>query len=56
MAGFPVLTVLGLVILAATFAVGLIGDESRPQLLSTFALVAVLAGGSALRRRAVASK
>jgi AAT family amino acid transporter len=56
MAGFPWLTVFGLIILAATFAVGLIGEDSRPQLLSTFALVALLAAGSALRRRAVASK
>ncbi|WP_415856734.1 amino acid permease, partial [Sinomonas sp. G460-2] len=39
MAGFPWLTVVGLVILAAIFAVGLMGDDSRPQLLSTFALV-----------------
>lgn len=56
MAGFPWLTVVGLVILVAIFAVGLIGEDSRPQLLSTFALVAVLAAGSGLRRRAVAAK
>ncbi|WP_422933523.1 amino acid permease [Sinomonas sp. P47F7] len=56
MAGFPWLTVVGLTILAAIFAVGLVGDDSRPQLLSTFALVAVLAAGSGLRRRAVAAK
>nr|WP_269429480.1 amino acid permease [Sinomonas humi] len=51
MAGFPWLTSLGLVLLAAIFAVGLVGDDSRPQLLSTFALVVVLAAASALRRR-----
>lgn len=33
--------VLGLVILAAIFTVGFIGEDSRPQLLSTFALVAL---------------
>ena len=56
MAGFPWLTVVGLVILVAIFAVGLIGEDSRPQLLSTFALVAVIAAGSGLRRRAIAAK
>ncbi|MEA5456178.1 amino acid permease [Sinomonas sp. JGH33] len=56
MAGFPWLTAVGLVILAAIFAVGLVGEDSRPQLLSTFALVAVLAAGSALRRRAAVAK
>ncbi|WP_136609770.1 amino acid permease [Sinomonas albida] len=56
MAGFPWLTVVGLVILVAIFVVGLIGEDSRPQLLSTFALVAVIAAGSGLRRRAIAAK
>ncbi|MDQ4502130.1 amino acid permease [Sinomonas sp. ASV322] len=56
MAGFPWLTVVGLTILAAIFAVGLVGEDSRPQLLSTFALVAAIAAGCGLRRRAVAAK
>ena len=43
MPGFPWLTGLGLLILAAIFTVGFIGQDSRPQLLSTFALVALLA-------------
>lgn len=51
MPGFPGLTVFGLVILAAIFTVGFIGEDSRPQLLSTFALVAVLAGGCWLNQR-----
>ena len=51
MAGFPWLTILGLIILAGTFVVGLSAEESRPQLLSTFALVALLAAGNAVRRR-----
>lgn len=42
MPGFPWLTV-GLVILAAIFTVGFIGEDSRPQLMSTFGLVALLA-------------
>jgi AAT family amino acid transporter len=45
MPGFPWLTSLGLLILTAIFTVGFIGDDSRPQLLSTFGLVAVLAVG-----------
>ena len=44
MPGFPWLTCFGLLILAAIFTVGFIGEDSRPQLLSTFALVALLAG------------
>lgn len=43
MPGFPWLIVAGLVTLAAIFNVGFIGEESRPQLLSTFGLVALLA-------------
>jgi AAT family amino acid transporter len=43
MPGFPLLTVVGLVILTAIFTVGFIGEDSRPQLLSTFGLVALLA-------------
>lgn len=51
MPGFPWLTVFGLVILAAIFTVGFIGEDSRPQLLSTFALVALLAVGCWLHHR-----
>jgi AAT family amino acid transporter len=36
---------LGLLILAAIFTVGFIGEDSRPQLLSTFGLVAAPGGG-----------
>jgi AAT family amino acid transporter len=43
MPGVPWLTVLGLVIVAAIFTVGFIGENSRPQFLSTCALVALLA-------------
>ena len=52
MAGFP-WTGLGLLILAAIFTVGFIGEDSRPQLLSTFALVAVLAAGNWLHHRSM---
>jgi AAT family amino acid transporter len=51
MPGFPWLTTLGLVILAAIFTVGFIGADSRPQLLSTFGLVAVLAVGCWIKHR-----
>ena len=51
MPGFPWLTSLGLVILAAIFTVGFIGEDSRPQLLSTFALVALLAVGCWVNQR-----
>lgn len=51
MPGFPWLTVFGLVILAAIFTVGFIGEDSRPQLLSTFGLVAVLAVGCWVNHR-----
>jgi AAT family amino acid transporter len=51
MPGFPWLTSLGLVILAAIFTVGFIGEDSRPQLLSTFGLVAVLAVANWVHRR-----
>jgi amino acid transporter, AAT family len=43
MPGFPWLTSLGLVILAAIFTVGFIGEDSRRQLLNTFGVVALLA-------------
>lgn len=43
MAGFPVLTVVGLVLLALVFTVGFIGDESRGQLFGTFSLIAGIA-------------
>jgi AAT family amino acid transporter len=43
--------VFGLVILAAIFTVGFIGDDSRPQLLSTFGLVALLAVANWLHHR-----
>jgi AAT family amino acid transporter len=51
MPGFPWLTVFGLVILAAIFTVGFIGEDSRPQLLSTFALVALLAVANWMHHR-----
>jgi AAT family amino acid transporter len=51
MAGFPWLTGIGLLILAAIFTVGFIGEDSRPQLLSTFALVALLAVANWLHHR-----
>jgi len=51
MPGFPWLTSLGLLILAAIFTVGFIGEDSRPQLLSTFGLVAVLAVGCWVNHR-----
>ena len=51
MPGFPWLTSLGLVILAAIFTVGFIGEDSRPQLLSTFGLVALLAVANWLNHR-----
>jgi AAT family amino acid transporter len=44
MKGFPGLTVFGLVLLALIFAVGFSAESSRVQLLSTFVLVACLAG------------
>jgi len=53
MAGFPWLTGLGLLILAAIFTVGFIGEDSRPQLLSTFTLVAVLAAANWLHHRSM---
>lgn len=43
MAGFPVLTGIGLALLAAIFAVGFFGEQSRAQLIGTFALVAGIA-------------
>jgi AAT family amino acid transporter len=51
MPGFPWLTCFGLLILAAIFTVGFIGEDSRPQLLSTFALVALLAVANWLHHR-----
>jgi AAT family amino acid transporter len=51
MPGFPWLTGLGLLILAAIFTVGFIGEDSRPQLLRTFALVALLAVANWLNHR-----
>ncbi|GHG44713.1 amino acid transporter [Sinomonas cellulolyticus] len=53
MAGFPWLSGFGIALLAAIFAVGLTGADSRVQLLSTFALVAVIALGCWLRRRSL---
>jgi AAT family amino acid transporter len=41
----------GLLILAAIFTVGFIGEDSRPQLLSTFALVALLAVANWMHHR-----
>ncbi|QYF89825.1 amino acid permease [Arthrobacter sp. PAMC25284] len=43
MKGFPALTIAGLVILAAIFAVGFSNPDSSRQLVSTFALVAGIA-------------
>jgi AAT family amino acid transporter len=40
----------GLLILAAIFTVGFSGEESRPQLLSIFVLVALLAANWANHR------
>ena len=51
MRGFPVLTIAGLVLLAAIFVVGFLGTESRLQLLSTFSLVAGIAFACAIARR-----
>ncbi len=51
MPGFPWLTGIGLLILAAIFTVGFIGEDSRPQLLSTFSLVALLAVANWLHQR-----
>jgi AAT family amino acid transporter len=51
MPGFPWLTGFGLLILAAIFTVGFIGEDSRPQLLSTFGLVALLAVANWLNPR-----
>lgn len=56
MAGFPWLTGLGLLILVAIFAVGFIGEDSRPQLLSTFGLVAVLAVANWLHHRSAKAR
>ncbi|MDQ4490612.1 amino acid permease [Sinomonas sp. ASV486] len=52
MAGFPWLSGFGVLLLAAIFLVGLIGEDSRIQLLSTFALVAAIALAAWLGRRA----
>lgn len=43
MKAFPVLTIFGLVLLAAIFVVGFIGRTSRDQLIGTFTLVAGIA-------------
>jgi AAT family amino acid transporter len=51
MAGFPVLTGIGLALLAAIFAVGFFGEQSRAQLIGTFALVAGIATACGLAQR-----
>jgi AAT family amino acid transporter len=51
MPGFPWLTSIGLLILAAIFTVGFIGEDSRPQLLSTFGARGLLAVGNWLHHR-----
>lgn len=51
MRGFPVMTVAGLVILAAVFAVGLSSPVSRGQLVGTFVLVTGIAVLSWMRHR-----
>ena len=56
MNGFPGLTVFGLVLLALIFAVGFSAENSRAQLLSTFALVACLAVACWLGARLAARK
>ncbi|NVM98611.1 amino acid permease [Arthrobacter sp. SDTb3-6] len=58
MKGFPVLTGIGLALLAAIFAVGFFGAQSRMQLIGTFALVAGIAVVCWLagRRQAVAAR
>ncbi len=58
MRGFPVLTGLGLALLAAILAVGFLGGQSRGQLAATFALVAAIAAACwlAQRRRRTAGR
>jgi len=51
MRGFPVLTIVGLVLLTAIFVVGFTGATSRNQLLGTFALVAGIAAACWLAQR-----
>ena len=51
MKGYPALTVLGLVLLGLIFAVGFSAEDSRVQLLSTFALIAGIALASAVGAR-----
>ena len=51
MKAFPALTIFGLVLLAAIFAVGFIGEASRGQLFGTFTLVAGIAVVCALAQR-----
>jgi AAT family amino acid transporter len=51
MKGFPALTILGLVLLGLIFAVGFSAEDSRVQLLSTFALIAGIALASAIGAR-----
>ena len=45
MKGFPVLTILGLVLLCLIFAVGFSAEASRVQLFSTLGLIAAIAVG-----------
>jgi AAT family amino acid transporter len=54
MKGYPALTILGLVLLGLIFAVGFSAESSRAQLLSTFALVACIAGACWLGARVAA--
>jgi AAT family amino acid transporter len=51
MKGFPALTILGLVLLGLIFAVGFSAEDSRVQLLSTFALISGIALASAIGAR-----
>jgi AAT family amino acid transporter len=51
MQGFPALTILGLVLLGLIFAVGFSAEDSRVQLLSTFALISGIALASAIGAR-----
>ena len=56
MKGFPVLTIVGLVLLGIIFAVGFANPESAVQLFGTTALILVIALGCFLNARAKAGK
>ena len=56
MKGFPVLTIVGLVLLGIIFAVGFANPESAGQLFGTAALILVIALGCYLNARSKAGK